>query len=87
MEGKEIKNCSGEMGTGRSNSTNADFMVHIDGSVALFIPLSAPARTWLEEHCPADGEHFYLGRSLVVGHRYLAGLIERAVDDGLRPMA
>jgi hypothetical protein len=65
----------------------SDFFIHVDGSVSLFVPLTNGARAWLEEHCPADGEHHYLGESLMVGHHYLAGLIERALVDGLTPMA
>jgi hypothetical protein len=63
-----------------------DFSILVDGSVALVIPLSGAARTWLDEHCQADADHHYIGKSLAVELRYLAALIERAIEDGLRPM-
>jgi hypothetical protein len=71
----------------RNGKMKVDFFIHLDGSACLFVPLTEAGRTWLAEHCPADGEHHYLGQNLVVGHRYLAGLVEHAVEDGLRPMA
>ena len=66
--------------------TKGDFFICSDGSVCLFVPLTQAGLTWLEAHCPADDEHHYLGRSLVVGHRFLGGLIKHAIEDGLAPM-
>jgi hypothetical protein len=60
-----------------------DFSVYNGGSVFLFTPLTAAAQAWLDEHCPAGGEHSYMGRSLAVDHRYAEGLWILAVDAGL----
>ena len=65
----------------------ADFVINDYGTIFLFMPLSDAARRWLRQHCPKDEEHQYLGRSLVVGHRFICDLVDHAVADGLWPVS
>lgn len=62
-----------------------DFQIQGGGSLYLFCPLTSAAREWLETHCPADGEHQYLGPNLAVEHRYISSIINYAINDGLNP--
>lgn len=54
------------------------FDVENHGSIALVRPLTADARTWLEEH--TDGQWF--GGALVVEPRYLDGLVAGLIEEG-----
>jgi hypothetical protein len=63
----------------------ADFTILNSGSVFVFVSLSEAANAWLGEHCSPGSEHQYLGRSLVVEHRYICDLVDHAVADGLLP--
>ncbi len=65
----------------------ADFALLNEGSIFLFMPLTDAARQWLDKHCPADGEHSYVGPNLVVEHRYIGDLVNYAINDGLTPPA
>ena len=53
------------------------------GSIVLCHPLTQAARDWLSTHCPADGEHQYIGQALAVEPRYIEGLLRHAHEDGL----
>ena len=53
------------------------------GSIWLLHPQTQTARDWMDDHCPADGEHQYFGRALVVEPRYVASIYELATADGL----
>lgn len=61
-----------------------DAIMENAGSLYLFRPLTAAARDWCEEHCPADGEHQYFGGALVVEPRYASDIFHLATRDGLR---
>lgn len=63
--------------------SKTDIIVSNEGSIFLFNPRTAKAQAWMNEHCPADGEHQYFGSSLVVEHRYARDLAELAQRDGL----
>jgi hypothetical protein len=62
-----------------------DLTVSGGGTIFLFHPLGDSAQDWLDEHCPADGEHQYLGSALAVEHRYIDSTVQLAVADGLFP--
>jgi hypothetical protein len=62
-----------------------DFAVSHHGTISLFHPLTNAADDWLRLHCPADGEHQYLGNALAIEHRFVADIIQFAADDGLLP--
>lgn len=64
---------------------HADFYLFCSGSIYLFCPLTDAAKAWLGEHCPADGEHQYVGPNLAVESRYIDDLVNNAVNDGLTP--
>jgi hypothetical protein len=53
------------------------------GSIWLLRPLTQAARDWMDEHCPADGEHQYFGSALVVESRYVASIYDSTCADGL----
>jgi hypothetical protein len=53
----------------------------------LFHPLTGAAAAWLRLHCPADGEHLYLGRALAIEHRFVSGIVQLAVQNGLTSLA
>jgi hypothetical protein len=58
-----------------------DVLVHNEGTVFLFNPLTARAKEWIGEHVQADAQWF--GTTLVVEHRYAWGLAQGMKDDGL----
>jgi hypothetical protein len=60
-----------------------DFKVLNGGSVYLFCPGTEAATAWLAGHCPADGEHQYLGPNLCVEHRFAQDLANHAINAGL----
>jgi hypothetical protein len=67
-------------------NTSSDIAVSYHGSILLFHPLTEAARDWVRTHCPADADHIYFGRALVVEPRYAADLLVRAQEDGLNPV-
>ena len=77
----------GESKDGVSSNDSADIRVSFHGRIVLFHPISDAARSWLEEHCPADGAHSYWCGALVVEPRYVEDLALCAHDDGLSLMA
>ena len=58
-----------------------DILVHNEGTVFLFNPLTARAKEWIEENVQADAQWF--GTTLVVEHRFAWGLAEGMKDAGL----
>jgi hypothetical protein len=64
-----------------------DFAVTGGGTVFLFHPLTTRATGWLEEHCPPNEDHQYLGRALAVEHRYIKNFVQLSIRDGLVPAA
>lgn len=59
-----------------------DVFVRNEGSIFLVTPISEAAREWMKEHIPDDAQ--YMGRSLVVEHRYVEDIINGMKGDGLR---
>ena len=59
--------------------------IQIEGGGSLFMvrPLTDAGKAWLAEHCPADGEHQYLGSALACEHRYIYNLVQGMRGDGL----
>ena len=58
-----------------------DFQVVDGGSVFLLIPQSDEARTWVDEHIPADAPVF--GQGIAVEARYIHPILFGIVEDGL----
>lgn len=58
-----------------------DVRVRDEGSIILVEPITEAAENWITENVQADAQ--YVGRSLVVEHRYAADLISGMVNDGL----
>lgn len=58
-----------------------DFQVENHGTIFLFRPLSDVAREWVSEHLPDDAQTW--GDAVVVEHRYIADIVDGAVNDGL----
>ena len=59
-----------------------DVLVHNEGTVFLFNPLTAEAKEWVEENVQTES-HQWFGTTLVVEHRYALGLAEGMKDAGL----
>jgi hypothetical protein len=58
-----------------------DLLVHKEGTLFLFCPLTARAKAWIYEHVAEDAHWF--GAALVVEHRYALGLAQGMKDTGL----
>jgi len=58
-----------------------DVLVHNEGTVFLFNPLTARAKRWMEDNVHPDSHWF--GTTLVVEHRYAWTLAQGMKDDGL----
>ena len=59
-----------------------DVLVGNAGTVFTFCPLTARAKTWVDENVQAESSQWF-GNALVVEHRYAWGLAERIADAGL----
>ena len=57
-----------------------DVLVHSEGTLYLFCPLTARAKAWFDQHVQ-DGHWF--GAALVVQRRYALGIVQRMKDAGL----
>ena len=62
----------------KEEASAPDVLVHNEGTVFLFNPLTAKAKEWIEEHVQEDAQWF--GTTLVVEHRYAWGLAEGMKD-------
>ena len=60
-----------------------DLAIQNHGSLYLFHPLTEAAREWIAEHFTGRAEVQFVGRALVVEHRYARQLAEQAAQDGL----
>jgi len=60
----------------------ADIVFENYGSVCLLRPVNHGAEAWLGQHTAEDA--LWFGDALVVEPRYVAAIIEGAVEDGLR---
>ena len=58
-----------------------DVLVHNEGTLFLFCPLTARAKAWIDEHVAAKGHWF--GAALVVEHRCALGRAQGMKDAGL----
>ncbi len=67
-----------------SNQQNKmpDIVVRDQGTVVMFTPTSKVGRDWIQENVQSD-DWQWMGRSLVVDHRYAQGLIDGMQRDGL----
>lgn len=61
----------------------ADVWVRRDGTILLFWPLTRRARVWLDHHVDEDQAQ-YVGKSIVVEHRYAGELARGMAAAGLR---
>lgn len=59
-----------------------DVLVHNEGTVFLFNPLTPAAREWIDENVATEPYQWF-GTTLVVEHRYAWGLAEGMKDAGL----
>ena len=69
------------MNSFQSVHAGPDVLVHNEGTVFLFHPLSAQATTWMDEHVQPDA--LWLGSALVVEYRYALDLAKGMKDSGL----
>ena len=58
-----------------------DVLVHNEGTLFLFCPLTARAKAWVDEH--VEKEAHWFGAALVVEHRYALGLAQGMKNAGL----
>ena len=58
-----------------------DVLVHNEGTVFLFCPLTPQAREWIDEHVQQDA--LWFGIAVVVEHRFAWGLAQGMKDAGL----
>ena len=63
-------------------SPTPDILVHNEGTLFLFCPLTTRAKNWIDEHVQPDAQWF--GAALVVDHRYALGLAQGMKNAGLR---
>ncbi len=59
-----------------------DVLVHTEGTIWVFNPLSERARAWVNEHVAAEPWQ-WLCDALAVEHRYAPAIVEAMVADGL----
>mgnify|MGYP001032365346 CR=1 FL=1 len=59
------------------------FSIYIDSCVALLTPLTAPAKSWLDENVDRDSGYQPYWPTVIVEHRYIAPIIEALKADGL----
>jgi hypothetical protein len=56
------------------SSVTPDVLVHNEGTVFVFCPLTAEAKEWINEHVQSDA--LWFGNALVVEHRFAWGLAQ-----------
>ncbi len=59
-----------------------DVLVHNEGTVFLFNPLTARAKEWIDENVQSESYQWF-GTTLVVEHRFAWGLAQGLKDAGL----
>jgi hypothetical protein len=59
-----------------------DVLVHNEGTVFLLNPLTARAKEWIEENVQTEAYQWF-GSTLVVEHRFVWGLAQGMLDEGL----
>jgi hypothetical protein len=65
----------------RTTSKKPDLLIHEEGAIVLFTPMTAAAKLWINGHVAGDPEWF--GPSLVVGHKYANDLLDGISEAGL----
>ncbi len=58
-----------------------DLCVQNEGSIFLLRALSDAGREWIAEHIPDEAQT--CGGAIVVEHRYIGGIVQGAINDGL----
>ena len=58
----------------------ADFHVRNEGNIFLLTPLTKEAHDWVDENI--DPEHFAVGNSVVIEHRYIVEIVNGAIAAG-----
>lgn len=69
------------MSSAGSHASSPDFVVGGGGSVYTLVPLNQRAQEWLDAHVDAESWQF-LGRALVVEHRFIGDIVVAASNDG-----
>jgi hypothetical protein len=59
----------------------ADIEISNQGSIFLFLPITAAGREWIDENVQEDAQFF--GNALAVEHRFAGDLAEGMAADGL----
>jgi hypothetical protein len=65
----------------KRKSVTPDVLIHNEGTVFLFNPLTSRAKEWIDENVQEDAQWF--GTTLVVEHRYAWGLAVGMKEEGL----
>lgn len=65
----------------REKASQPDVFVSNEGSIFLLTPMSDKAREWISEHIPEGA--MYMGRALVVEHRYVEDIVAGMQGAGL----
>ena len=58
-----------------------DVLVHNEGTLFLFCPLTSQAKAWIDQYVQPDA--LWFGSALVVEHRFAWGLAQGMKDSGL----
>jgi len=74
--------CTSGSSPTRADSLAVDFLVHDEGSIWLFTPLTPAALQFLSDHIQEDAQYF--GDSLAVEHRFVYDLLVALRGHGLR---
>ena len=65
----------------KKKASAPDVLVHNEGTVFLFNPLTSRAKEWIDDNVQPEAQWF--GTTLVVEHRYAWGLAQGMKDEGL----
>ncbi len=58
-----------------------DFILTDHGTIALLLPVTHAAKSWVNEHLPDDATTFC--RSIVIEHRYVGDIVDGITNDNL----
>jgi hypothetical protein len=70
-----------QMDSPKEKPVNPDVLVHNEGAVFLFNPLTSRAKEWVDDNVQPDAQWF--GTTLVVEHRFAWALAQGMKHDGL----
>jgi hypothetical protein len=68
------------MGSSSAIPITPDVLVHNEGTLFLFCPLTPRAKEWIDQHVQPDA--LWFGSALVVEHRFAWGLAQGMKDAG-----